>query len=195
MLSIRYRLVPELSEDVSLDAGIGNFGEYASIIQNIDTFRSVGERKDGRVALALEGDGLIVGYVTCGRPDLAERWSKLGGLMYEMEAIEVSRNFRRQGIGRRMIETVLCDDFFEDKIAYISSFCWHWDLQGSGLTSEAYRNMMVRLMESHGFREYYSNEPNLAIKKENIFMARIGSRVSANDRKRFRNLRFGITVK
>jgi acetoin utilization protein AcuA len=54
---------------------------------------------------------------------------------------------------------------------------------------------MLNLMKNHGFQEYYTNEPNIAIREENIFMARIGSRVSVEDQHRFRNLRFGIVSK
>jgi acetoin utilization protein AcuA len=112
--------------------------------------------------------------------------------MYEMGAVEVSRNFRHVNVAQKMISLILADDFFEDKIAYMNGFSWHWDLDGSGLTMAEYRKMMMHLLKGHGFQEYYTNEPNIALREENIFMARIGSRVSAEQLQRFRNLRFGI---
>jgi acetoin utilization protein AcuA len=84
------------------------------------------------------------------------------------------------------------DDFFEDKIAYMNGFSWHWDLDGSGLTMAQYRAMMINLLNKGGFQEVYTNEPNIALRQENLFMARIGSRVSEQDLARFRDLRFGI---
>ena len=88
-----------------------------------------------------------------------------------------------------MISLILADDFFEDKIAYMNGFSWHWDLDGSGLTMAEYRKMMMHLMKIYGSRRDYTDEPNIAIREENIFMARIGSSVSAEDQQRFRNLR------
>ena len=193
MLSIRGKCPPGFFAGLRFDSGMGSFSHYSSIIQKLETFQNVAIDKDGRVALALVDDEVIVGYVACWYPEPGERWRKLGELMYEMGAIEVSRNFRQLGIARQMIAMVLSEDFFEDKIAYVSSFSWHWDLAGAGLTIERYRIMMAKLMGGHGFLEHYTNEPNVAIKKENIFMARIGSRVLPRDKKRFHNLRFGVT--
>ena len=166
MFLIHYKFAPEFVSGLRFDSGMGNFAHYSSIIQKAATFQKVVKGKDGKVALAVVNDEVIVGYVACGYPEVGERWGKLGDLMYEMGAIEVSRNFRQLGIAREMIETVLAEDFFEDKIAYISSFSWHWDLDGAGLTIARYRNMMARLMEAYGFLEHYTNEPNVAIKKE-----------------------------
>jgi acetoin utilization protein AcuA len=112
--------------------------------------------------------------------------------MYEMGALEVSRNFRQVGLAHAMIQETLSDVFFEWKIAYMNGFSWHWDLDGTRLGMTQYGKMMLRLLKKHGFQEYYTNEPNIALREENLFMARIGSRVSEQDRKRFRNLRFGI---
>ena len=56
--------------------------------------RQLHARKEGRVTLALLEPNLIVGYGTCWYPDPDDRWSALGELMYEMGAVEVSRNFR-----------------------------------------------------------------------------------------------------
>ncbi len=193
ILSFSVKHPPEFLSHLRFDAGMGTFMHYSSIIRKLDTFQKVAAGKDGKVVLAI-GDGeAIVGYIACWYPDRGERWSGLGELVYEMAAIEVSRNFRRLGVARRMIAIVLSEDFFEDKISYISSFVWHWDLDGTGLTSARYRKMMASLMEGYGFQEFYTNEPNVAIKRENLFMARIGSRVSKTDATRFRNLRFGLT--
>jgi acetoin utilization protein AcuA len=191
-ITIYPRCAPSFFSSLKLDAGLGNFSHYSSIIQKLEVFEKVASAKDGRVALALREENSVVGYLACWYPDRAERWSKLGELMYEMGAVEVSRNFRNVNIAQRMISLILADDFFEDRISYMNGFSWHWDLDGSGLTMAEYRKMMMHLLKGHGFQEYYTNEPNIALREENIFMARIGSRVSAEQQKRFRNLRFGI---
>ncbi|MBI4964631.1 MAG: N-acetyltransferase [Desulfomonile tiedjei] len=183
---------PGCFKDLKLDAGLGTFAHYSSIIQKLEVFEKVALSKDGRVALALIEGATVIGYVTCAYPGPEERWSKLGELMYELAAIEVSRNFRHMQIGQAMLGALFGDAFFEDKITYMNGFSWHWDLDGTGLTMSQYRQVMMRLVKGFGFQECYTNEPNIAMREENLFMARTGSRVSEDDQKRFRNLRFGI---
>lgn len=175
-----------------LDSGLGRFAHYSSIIQKLEVFEKLSCTRDGRVAVAVSEPRTVIAYAACWYPDGTERWSKLGDLMYEMGAIEVSRNFRHMGIAQNIIDLIMEDEFFEEKIAYMNGFCWHWDLDGSGLTMARYRNMMLQLLGKHGFKDYYTNEPNIALREENLFMARMGSRVSPEDLKRFKNLRFGI---
>jgi acetoin utilization protein AcuA len=177
---------------LTFDPGLGRFAAYSSIIQKIDAFEAVAAKRGGKVALALMQPNLVVGYNVCWYPEEDERWSALGDLMYEMAAVEVSRNFRSLRIAGRMLETTLDDDFFNDKIAYMNGYSWHWDLEGSGLTAIQYRKMMMELYSPFGFREVYTNEPNIALRAENIMMIRVGENVMPEDQRRFRYLRFGI---
>jgi acetoin utilization protein AcuA len=174
-----------------LDEGIGDFAHYSSMIQKLDEFDRIACGKDGRVSIALLEDRVIVGYFACRYPKPTERWSKLGDLMYEMGAIEVSRNFRKLGMARMLIKTVLTEPFIEDKIAYMNGYSWHWDVVGSGYTVAEYRNVHLKLLEPYSFREFRTNEPNISLREENIFMARIGNRVSPEDQNRFKRLIFG----
>lgn len=194
-LSIIPRCPPELFAKLELENGLGNFPHYSSIIQKLDVFAKVASQRDGKVTLAVIRDRVIVGYAACWYPGPDERWSKLGDLLYEMGALEVSRNFRRLNLGTKIVTVILDDDMFNDKIAYMNGFSWHWDLDGTGMTMAEYRRMMIRLLRIHGFKECYTNEPNIALREENLFMVRIGSRVSEEDRARFRDLRFGIVRK
>ena len=189
---IRPRCTPGFFRDLKLDSGLGHFSHYSSIIQKLDVFEKIAAGRDGRVALGIVDDKIVVAYGVAYYPDRTERWSKLGDLMYELAAFEVSRNYRNMKIAEVILSEILQDDFFEDKIAYMNGFSWHWDLDGKGLTMAQYRKMMMGFFKKHGFQEYYTNEPNIAIREENLFMARVGSRVSPEDRQRFRNLRFGI---
>ncbi len=183
---------PGSFKELQLDSGLGNFPHYSSIIQKLETFDKIASGKDGRVALAILERNIIAGYMVAWYPDSTDRWSKLGELMYEFGAIEVSRNFRKLGIAAKMVSSVLRDNFFEEKICYMNGFSWHWDVDGSGLTLIQYRKMMLNFMKPFGFEEFYTNEPNIALRQENLFMARIGAKVSDQDQLTFRNLRFGI---
>jgi acetoin utilization protein AcuA len=175
-----------------MDSGLGAFAHFSSIIRKVEEFELASKREGANVTLALLDDNIIVGYGLCWYPQPDDRWSALGELMYEMAAVEVSRNFRSLRVGRRIMDVVMDEDFLDDKIAYMNGFSWHWDLEGSGLTAAQYRVMMMELYGKYGFRQVYTNEPNIALKPENVMMIRIGSRVSEEDQKRFRYLRFGI---
>jgi acetoin utilization protein AcuA len=59
------------------------------------------------------------------------------------------------------------------------------------MSAQQYRQMMMRLFEPFGFQEYNTNEPNICLKSENIFMARTGSNVSQETRQAFKWLRYG----
>jgi acetoin utilization protein AcuA len=81
----------------------------------------------------------------------------------------------------------------ERMIAYMVGYSWTWDLDGSGMTAQKYRNMLIRLFSPHGFIELQTNEPNICLKPENLFMGRIGSEVSDRVRQDFKWLRFGVS--
>jgi acetoin utilization protein AcuA len=183
---------PQLFPEMILDEGLGHFAHYSSIIQKTEAFQKIASAKDGRVAVALFSGNVIVAYAACWYPGPGERWNKLGELMYEMGAIEVSRNFRGAKLSEIIFDALMENDFFEDKIAYMNGFSWHWDLDGTGLTMSDYRKMMMKLFRRQGYKEFITNEPNIALREENVFMARIGARVSEDDKRLFRNLRFGI---
>jgi acetoin utilization protein AcuA len=52
--------------------------------------------------------------------------------------------------------------------------------------------MMARLFAPGGFREHATNEANLCLKPENIFLARIGADLPPAARQRFKWLCYGI---
>jgi acetoin utilization protein AcuA len=191
-VTLYHKCPPGYFSHLQLESGLGNFAHYSSIIQKLDVFERVAAQPEGRVTICLNEQGALVAYACCWYPEKEDRWSKLGTLMYELGALEVSRNYRHGGIADAIVGTLMADTFFEEKIAYMNGYCWHWDLDGTGLTMMQYRQMMINFLKKFGFQEYYTNEPNIALREENIFMARIGSHVSEEDQRRFRNLRFGI---
>jgi acetoin utilization protein AcuA len=193
-LKIYPNCAPGFFKNLVWDSGIGAFAHYSSIIQKTDVFERV-VNNNGRVALVIAGENTIVAYLACWYPEKYERWSKLGDLMFELGAIEVSRNYRKLGLARTLIKTLMAEIFIEHKIAYMNGFMWHWDIDGTGLTLLDYRRMLINLLKEHGFKDYYTNEPNIALRPENVFMARIGGEVSDEDQKRFSKLRFGIVDK
>jgi len=177
---------------LKMDEGLGRFSDYSSIVQKLEDFEQVANKRDGKVTLAIAEPDVIIGYNICSYPGPEERWSALGDLMYETAAVEVSRNYRGLGIAARIMEWTLSEVFFESRITYMTGYSWHWDLKGTGLTGQQYRQMMIALYSPFGFQEIHTNEPNITLLDENIMMIRIGSGVSADDHNRFKYLRFGI---
>ena len=80
----------------------------------------------------------------------------------------------------------------ENKIGYMVGYSWTWDLEGMKKTAEDYRRMLIRVFEPLGFQEYPTNEPNISLRAENLFMCRVGTNISESIRNRFNWLRFGI---
>jgi acetoin utilization protein AcuA len=192
-LELRSLCPPGSFSGLVLDSGLGTFPHYSSMIQKLEMFDRIASSEDGNVVLAIAEGKRVVAYACSYYPAPGERWAALGKLTYEMGAIEVSRNFRGLGIAQRLVGMAMDrGDFYEDKIAYMNGFSWHWDLEGTGLTLAQYRELMISLMKPYGFKEYPTNEPNIAIRQENVFLARIGSKVSQKDIKRFHKLLFGI---
>jgi acetoin utilization protein AcuA len=148
---------------------------------------------DANVTLALTDNGEIIGFGVLTYPEADERWAKLDlRIMMEVKAIEVSRDWRSAGVGRNIIEMLMSHPQIEQKIVYMVGYSWTWDLDRTKKTTQQYRRMLIKLFEPFGFLEYQTNEPNLCLKSENIFMGRVGDRVSKEIQNKFKWLRFGI---
>ena len=144
-----------------------------------------------RVALALTDDTHIIGFGVMAEPDADERWSRLGpGLMTEVKVIETCRNWRSAGIAGGILEQILAAPDVEDKIVYMVGYSWTWDLDGTAKTAQQYRMILIHLFGGFGFKEFQTNEPNICLKPENLFMARVGAEVPQAVRTNFKWLLF-----
>lgn len=188
---ISTRCSPHFVDSLEMDEGLGVFPQYRSIIRNKDTLKKIAGHEDANLVIAYTEERKIVGYVAFCHPSSQERWGKNGrGLLYELGSIEVSRGWRRLGLATKMVALGLEDEEWEDKILFLTGFSWHWDLQETGLTKPNYRNMLMHIFEPFGFRQFYTTEPNVIMDSANMLMARIGARVSDEDRERFIDLVF-----
>ena len=169
--------------------------QYKSIYTKQETLVQHAESTLANVVLALTEDRQIVGFGVLSHPNEDDRWAELEpGIMMEIKAIEVSRRFRSCKIAGDLLRLMLSHPTVEQMIAYMVGYSWTWDLDGSGLTVHQYRNMLIHLFSPHQFFELQTNEANICLKPENLFMARVGSHVSNQIRQDFKLLRFGITV-
>jgi acetoin utilization protein AcuA len=175
------------------DPQFGTHAHYRSLYTRRESLESKAEAEDANVVLAVAEGGRIVGFAVLAYPDPDERWSRLAPrVMMEVNAIEVSRDWRHQRIAGSLVRMMMIHPLIEEKIAYFVGYSWTWDLDGNRMSAPEYRRMMERLFEPFGFVEYQTNEPNICLKPENIFMGRIGRDVPAETQNRFKWLRFGL---
>lgn len=158
--------------------------------QTLEKFAQTG----GVVYLALFKEQIIIGFAVIGHPAPDSRWARAGHhRILELKAVEVSRPFRNQGIAGHLLTHLFSGSTFEDHIVFLTAYAWLWDIDHLGLSCDAYREMLMALYARFGFASCRTNEPNVCLKPENIFMARIGKNVSSKERDRFKWIRFGIT--
>ena len=178
-----------------------NFDRYFGIS---DDFKPLFTHREGlvksaanqgaNVVLALVDARDIIGYGLLAYPDAGERWALLGPeIMMEIKAIEVGRPWRSAGIAPEIMKMMLAYPRVEEKIIYMVGYSWTWDLKGKKMSGQEYRQMLIKLFEPFGFKEYETNEPNVSLRPENILMCRMGQNVTQTIKDRFKWLRFGLT--
>jgi len=190
---IRGYSTPEAIRSLEFDDQFGTYAHYKSLYTKRESLENIAKFKDTNVVLAIADNRRIIGFGVLAYPESGERWEKLGPeMMMEIKALEVSRNWRTAKIARQILELLLSSPIIEDKIIYLVGYSWTWDLDGTELSRQQYRSMLVHLYESFGFEEYQTNESNICLKPENFFMGRIGKNVSKEIVKDFKWLRFDI---
>ncbi|MFQ5656859.1 MAG: GNAT family N-acetyltransferase [Candidatus Methylomirabilales bacterium] len=141
-------------------------------------FPRFAQNAEGRLVLARSTEGLIVGYALIAKPDPQERWGDPSAPeIWELGIIEVARGWRRRGIGRKLLRAFFTDGAFDDRIVLATAYAWHWDLQGTGLSKAAYRDVLLRFFGSEHFKPLETDEPNIQEDPANRLLARIGPRV------------------
>ena len=197
-LYFRRRLGAARLSRMELADGLGIFFHYDKERQK-QTLLKIARMPYGNVVVAHTADDVITGYVTMHPLDPDERWDTLNrpsdvnpdGRLYvhEFGAIEVSRQWRGQGLsGRLMRAGFEGDAWFDDKIVVSVEFAWHWDYEEAGLNKFAYRKMLRKVIATGGFEQMDTDEPNVLMDAANMFMVRLGPRVPSHIQQRFFSL-------
>lgn len=190
---IRSFCTPDQIRNYAFDAQFATHAQYKSLYTQRESLERDATLPDANVVLALTPEDHIIGFGVLAYPDDGERWLKLGpGLMIEVRVIEVSRQWRSARLGAAILEMMLSHPQIEEKITYMVGYSWTWDLDGTELKAQAYRQVLIKLFERFGFQEYETNEPNICMKHENLFMGRVGKEISDEEVDRFNWLRFDI---
>ena len=149
---------------------------------------------DASIVVAQAEHNHVIGYGILAYPEPNERWADLGPkVMMEVKAIEVARSWRSYRIASAILKRIIRTPQIEEKIIYMVGYSWTWDLVGIASTPQQYRQVLIRLFEPHGFKQYQTNEPNVCLKPENLFMCRVGKHVPRVLLDRFKWLRFGLS--
>jgi acetoin utilization deacetylase AcuC-like enzyme len=163
---------PSLVQRLHPDEGLHAFARRADREQEL--LKRISSGPECELVIAHTPEGLLIGQVSICAAD--DWWESIPDV-YEV-AIEVSSNWRKLGLARTLLQFALEPDYFEDVILFALGFAWHWDLEGLGMSSMTYAQMIRRLFEQVGFEKMAANEPNLRLDPANIFLARIGGNVS-----------------
>jgi acetoin utilization protein AcuA len=190
---IRSFCTPEEIHRCTFDTEFRIYPHYRSLYTKRKSLEKLAVQPGANVVLAVIDHCHIIGFGVLAYPDTGERWIALGPrMMMEIKAIEVVRSRRSAGIAHGLMRMILSHPQIEDKIIYMVGYSWTWDLEGAQKTAQEYRRMLVELFGPYGFREFQTNEPNICLKPENIFMGRIGKNISQDLQTQFKWLRFGI---
>lgn len=166
---------------------------YNPILTKKESLIDAAVQPDANVTLAYTEDKKIIGISILRYPHPDERWSKIEGrVMMEVSVLEVAGVWRSKGISKKLFELLLDHPFREDRIIYMVGYSWTWDVSGRDKSVIEYRNMLINIFSHFGFGIYPTNEPNVMLRPENLFMARIGANISDNVKTKFKLLRFNM---
>jgi leucine dehydrogenase len=192
-IHVRSFCSPEEIRRYHFDDEFGIHAQFKSLYTRRESLEADAVHPEANVTLALNAADHIIGFAVLAYPEIGERWRDLGpGLMMELRVIEVCRSWRSGKLAYELLKMAMDHPHIEDKIAYMVGYAWTWDLDGTTRRAQEYRQILIRLFESQGFSEYETNEPNICLKQENLFMCRVGRRVPDEVVERFNWLRFGI---
>ncbi|ASS74869.1 N-acetyltransferase [Tumebacillus algifaecis] len=145
---------------------------------------------EGRIIIARH-DRTIVGYVTYLYPDPMERWAEAQmDNLIELGAIEVAAPYRSGSVAKTLLDISFRDDAMNDYLVISTEYYWHWDLESTGLSVWAYKEVMKKIMGSVGMEMFATDDPEITSHPANMLMARIGSRVDLDSIEKFNEVRF-----
>jgi hypothetical protein len=187
---LRRRVPATHLETMTLSKGLGIFFRYDTERQ-MATIIKIANMEYGNAVIAHTAENEIVGYVLMHRADEWNRWSKLnepGGPIhiYEFGSIEVSREWRGFKLSTALMRAAIDgDSWLDDKIITSVEFAWHWDNEEMGLNKFAYRSILKKVIETGGFHQMDTDEPNVMSDSANMFMVRIGPKTNTELQQKF----------
>lgn len=192
-ITIRSFCSPDDIAPLSLKDTFVESNNYNPILSKKESLISASLQQDANVTIAYTDDRKIIGISILQYPSPEERWVKIENrVMMEVTVIEVATKWRSKGISKKLFELLFEHPLKEHRIIYMVGYSWTWDVAGTDISVIEYRNMLINLFSHFGFRIYPTNDLNVMIRPENLFMARIGAKISENVQMKFKLLRFNL---
>lgn len=174
--------------------------ERFSMDQDLRNFRPAKKQYEALKYIAKELDGLvfvashkdtIIGYVNFLKPELP-RWARayeneLPELL-EMGSFEVSMKWRKEGVGKVLLEWSFNNYDFENNIIISVERVHNWKLMDPEDTVWDHEKMLKKVLGHVGFQQRRTNEPEVIDHPANMFSVRIGNNVSHEAINKFKKL-------
>ncbi len=193
ILQIRSFCTPEQIQMLSFEETRNPQGSYTPLVSRKERLCKTVAQPDANVTLATLQRGKIVGVGLLESPEPDDRWNKVGErIMMEVTIVEVNREWRHIGVAQNILHVLMDHSMAEHRIYYMVGYSWTWDLDHHGGGAMDYRNTLIQLFSREGFKSFQTNEPNIMLRPENLFMARIGAGVPEETVQRFKLARFNL---
>lgn len=179
MIYLRDRCPVSFIKQLKPDTGLHAFAHQPE--REHELLLKIAGSEQGEVAVAYTSEGVIVGQVTF--VDAGDWWKDVG--ICREVAIEVSENWRKQGVAHQLMRLLASREDLEDWILLAMGFSWHWDTRQLDINIPRYREMLGQMVAPYGFTEYLTAEPNIRDHPFNILLVRLGSRVEAHTLSQF----------
>lgn len=184
---------PDDIASLSLKDTFVESSNYNPILSKKESLISASLQQDANVTIAYTDEKKIIGISILQYPSPEERWVKIENrVMMEVSVVEVATKWRSKGISKKLFELLFEHPLKEHRIIYMVGYSWTWDVAGTDSSVIEYRKMLINLFSYFGFRIYPTNDPNVMLRPENLFMARIGANISENVQMKFKLLRFNV---
>ena len=180
---IRNWSTPEFLGGLEMDEGLGVFWHF-NITRAKTRLIQYAQAPWDDVVVAYTGGGLLAGYVIVSRTSRRGRWGR-DSIVYEL-TLEVSRRWRQMGLATALLRKAIVDPHWQDKIFLAQGYSWDWDLEGTGLTAEEYRDVWQGMMAKLGFVEFSTDDPGILGDPYSLLMAWIGPQVPEDAVRRFK---------
>ena len=145
--------------------------------------------RDGCVTIAYEHQ-TIIAYVTFHKPGRGESWAEdVTGELIELGAVEVSTDYRGQGLAEKVLKATFDSGRFDHTIVFATMYFWHYDLKRTGLSDFAYKRLLDKLYRKAGLMPFATTDPEIRSGAANQLMARIGPDTSEQIKAEFERLR------
>jgi acetoin utilization protein AcuA len=146
---------------------------------------------DGVVTAAIRRS-ILVGYIVdlpflpipFQGGQITRRWQGVPDAR-ELGGLEVARPFRGGGIAQRLLTELVSEARLDRIILIGEALQWHWDADTGRRSIWEYRDELLRLLESAGFRRWETDEAEIRYSPANFLFARIGPLASEASRRAF----------